>query len=195
LLLCQTAYNLKREGAAERSLLCANGSRRVPYAEFRKQTHPATRWLTVTNVEKVMKKALLTGVALLSLAILPASAQVNSQQQPANGQHVAKQNNSVGVQRNNNRLSRDEIMRAQQALDQKGFDVGKADGIMGARTRQALDRFQQQQKLQQTGQLDQNTLSALGVSQQESTTGQRGNLQSGKAGTNGQPKQPSGMNP
>ena len=40
--------------------------------------HPATRWLTVTNMEKNMKKALLTGVALLSLAILPASAQVNS---------------------------------------------------------------------------------------------------------------------
>lgn len=133
--------------------------------------HPATRWLTVTNMEKIMKKALLTGVALLSLAILPASAQVNSAQQPANGQHVAKQNNSAGAQQNKNQLSRDEIMRAQQALD----------------------KFQQQQKLQQTGQLDQNTLSALGVSRQGSTTGQGGNPQSGKAGTNGQPKQPSGM--
>ena len=155
--------------------------------------HPATRWLTVTNMEKNMKKALLTGVALLSLAILPASAQVNSPQQPINGQHVAKQNNSAGAQQNKNQISRDEIMQAQQALDQKGFDVGKADGIMGPRTKQALDKFQQQQKLQQTGQLDQNTLSALGVSQQGSTTGQGGNPQSGKAGTNGQPKQPSGM--
>jgi len=133
--------------------------------------HPATRWLTVTNMEKIMKKALLTGVALLSLAILPASAQVNSAQQPANGQHVAKQNNSAGAQQNKNQLSRDEIMRAQQALD----------------------KFQQQQKLQQTGQLDQNTLSALGVSRQGSTTGQGGNPQSGKAGTNGRAKQPSGM--
>ena len=133
--------------------------------------HAATRWLTVTNMEKNMKKALLTGVALLSLAILPASAQVNSPQQPANGQHVAKQNNSAGAQQNKNQLSRDEIMRAQQALD----------------------KFQQQQKLQQTGQLDQNTLSALGVSRQGSTTGQGGNPQSGKAGTNGRAKQPSGM--
>jgi len=133
--------------------------------------HPTTRWLTVTNMEKIMKKALLTGVALLSLAILPASAQVNSAQQPANGQHVAKQNNSAGAQQNKNQLSRDEIMRAQQALD----------------------KFQQQQKLQQTGQLDQNTLSALGVSRQGSTTGQGGNPQSGKAGTNGRAKQPSGM--
>jgi len=47
--------------------------------------------------------------------------------------------------------------------------------------------------LQQTGQLDQNTLSALGVSRQGSTTGQGGNPQSGKAGTNGRAKQPSGM--
>ena len=106
--------------------------------------HPTTRWLTVTNMEKIMKK---------------------------NGQHVAKQNNSAGAQQNKNQLSRDEIMRAQQALD----------------------KFQQQQKLQQTGQLDQNTLSALGVSQQGSTTGQGGNPQSGKAGTNGRAKQPSGM--
>jgi peptidoglycan hydrolase-like protein with peptidoglycan-binding domain len=136
------------------------------------------------------EKALLTGVVLLSLAVLPASAQVNSPPQPAD-QHAAQQYNSAGAQQN--KLSRDEIMRAQQALDQKGFDVGKADGIMGPRTKQALGKFQQQQKLQQTGQLDQNTLSKLGVSQQESTTGQGGNLQNGKTGTNGKAKQPSGM--
>jgi Putative peptidoglycan binding domain len=186
LLLCKIRRSeaVKRSGS-EGSLLL-----RVPYAEFRKQMHPAMRCLTVTNMEKNMKKALLTGVALLSLAVLPASAQVNSPPQPAD-QHAAQQNNSAGAQQN--KLSRDEIMRAQQALDQKGFDVGKADGIMGPRTKQALDKFQQQQKLQQTGQLDQATLSALGVSQQESTTGQGGNLQNGKTGTNGQAKQPSGM--
>jgi hypothetical protein len=186
LLLCKIRRSeaVKRSGS-EGSLLL-----RVPYAEFRKQMHPAMRCLTVTNMEKNMKKALLTGVALLSLAVLPASAQVNSPPQPAD-QHAAQQNNSAGAQQN--KLSRDEIMRAQQALDQKGFDVGKADGIMGPRTKQALDKFQQQQKLQQTGQLDQNTLSKLGVSQQESTTGQGGNLQNGKTGTNGQAKQPSGM--
>jgi peptidoglycan hydrolase-like protein with peptidoglycan-binding domain len=144
-------------------------------------------------MEKNMNKALLTGAALLSLAILPASAQVNSPQQPANGQNAVQQSKSAGAQQNENQLSRDEIMHAQQALDQKGFDVGKADGIMGPRTKQALEKFQQQQKLQQTGQLDQNTLSALGVSQQEPTTGQGGNQQNGKAGTNGQAKQPSGM--
>ena len=120
-----------------------------------------------------MKKALLTGVALASLSFLPASAQVNSPKQPPN-QPVAQQTDSRGAQQNANpaQLSRDEIMRAQQALDQKGFQVGKADGIVGQRTKQALNKFQQKQGLKQTGQLDQPTLSALGISQNPSTTGQ-----------------------
>jgi len=64
-------------------------------------------------------------------------------------------------------------MRAQQALDQKGFNAGKADGILGSRTKQALNQFQQKQGLQVTGQLDNATLSALGISQNPaSTTGQ-----------------------
>src|SRR5271166_1912634 len=143
------------------------------------------RWPHTTNMEQVMKKTLLTGVALISLAILPASAQVNSSKQPAAGQPVAQQHNSAGAQQNGNpaRLSRDEIMRAQQVLDQKRFQVGKADGIMGPRTKQALSKFQQKQGLQQTGQLDGATLSALGISQQPaSTTGQGGKAQKSKTG-------------
>jgi peptidoglycan hydrolase-like protein with peptidoglycan-binding domain len=125
-----------------------------------------------------MKKLLLTGVTLVSLAaLLPASAQqVGSPSKPASGSSVAQQGSSPA------QLSRDDIMRAQQALDQKGFHAGRADGILGPRTKQALSMFQQQQKLQQTGQLDNRTLSALGVSQGPVSTTGAGTTQTGKSG-------------
>jgi peptidoglycan hydrolase-like protein with peptidoglycan-binding domain len=71
-------------------------------------------------------------------------------------------------------LSPAEIKRAQQALDQKGFKAGSADGKLGPETEQAIKQFQEKQGLQQTGQLDEQTLSALGIQSQNqrSTTGQ-----------------------
>jgi peptidoglycan hydrolase-like protein with peptidoglycan-binding domain len=60
-------------------------------------------------------------------------------------------------------LSRDQIRQAQVILKQKGFDVGDLDGKLGPRTRKALMAYQQQQGLQATGQMDQQTVSALGI--------------------------------
>jgi len=57
------------------------------------------------------------------------------------------------------------VRSAQQALDDRGYDVGTVDGIYGPSTRDAVVRFQQAQGLSQTGTLDAQTLSALGVSQ------------------------------
>jgi peptidoglycan hydrolase-like protein with peptidoglycan-binding domain len=92
-------------------------------------------------------------------------------------------------------------MQAQQALSQKGFNAGKADGILGPRTRRALTSFQQNQGLQRSGRLDDKTLAALGVSQgqqqgQPSTAGQGDNAQRSGANTTQPPamsKQPAGQ--
>ena len=56
------------------------------------------------------------------------------------------------------------VREAQRALNDKGFSAGTVDGIMGPHTEQALRDFQQSQGLNTTGNLDQQTLSALGVS-------------------------------
>jgi peptidoglycan hydrolase-like protein with peptidoglycan-binding domain len=53
----------------------------------------------------------------------------------------------------------------QQALLKAGYDPGPIDGVMGARTEQALSRFQQAKGLSSSANLDAQTLSALGVSQ------------------------------
>lgn len=59
------------------------------------------------------------------------------------------------------------VRSVQQALKQKGYDVGTIDGQIGPTTESALRNFQQQQGLPQSGNLDQPTLSALGVEQDQ----------------------------
>jgi peptidoglycan hydrolase-like protein with peptidoglycan-binding domain len=56
------------------------------------------------------------------------------------------------------------IRSVQQALNDQGYDVGAVDGQMGPDTQDALRRFQQAQNLPQTGEPDERTRAALGVS-------------------------------
>jgi peptidoglycan hydrolase-like protein with peptidoglycan-binding domain len=61
------------------------------------------------------------------------------------------------------KLNKQEITQLQQTLDQKGFNVGKADGIWGHKTSRALKEFQKQNNLPATGMSDQQTLADLGI--------------------------------
>jgi peptidoglycan hydrolase-like protein with peptidoglycan-binding domain len=87
-------------------------------------------------------------------------------------------------------LSKDEIQQVQQALDQKGFKSGQPDGVLGPETKNAIKEFQQKQGWNATGELDNQTLSALGVS----TNGQ--NAAGQRPSTTGEqhPSNPSGQN-
>ncbi len=60
-------------------------------------------------------------------------------------------------------LSRWQIRRVQEALNDRGFNSGEADGIWGDETRQALVNFQKAQNFRPDGQLDQMNLDALGL--------------------------------
>ncbi len=55
------------------------------------------------------------------------------------------------------------IRRVQEALKNEGHDPGPIDGVMGPKTKEALREYQKQENLQQTGRLDRETLSKLGV--------------------------------
>jgi peptidoglycan hydrolase-like protein with peptidoglycan-binding domain len=59
------------------------------------------------------------------------------------------------------------MKQVQEKLKSEGLYKGQVDGIAGPETKQALEQFQKQQSLQQTGSLDQQTLDKLGVSQTE----------------------------
>jgi hypothetical protein len=79
-------------------------------------------------------------------------------------------------------MSADEIRQLQIALNEKGFNVGSADGVFGSRTREALMAFQKKEGFQANGQPDQQTMTALGVSGNASgNAGTSGNA--GKSGT------------
>ena len=61
-------------------------------------------------------------------------------------------------------MSADEIRQAHQKLKDDGDYTGQVDGKMGPKTAQAIKKFQQSNGLPQTGHLDQQTASKLGIS-------------------------------
>jgi len=132
----------------------------------------------LSNREFAMRKAALVAAAALTLPLacsLPAVAQQRNNALPNAQQHLIEQAQDEGMRQaqaaGQKPLSPDQIKQVQWALDQKGFHVGRADGVLGRETRQALSEFQHQQKLQRTGSLDDQTLQALGVDLNGSTSG------------------------
>jgi membrane-bound lytic murein transglycosylase B len=61
------------------------------------------------------------------------------------------------------RLSRDQVIHLQQALNERGFETGTPDGIIGPATRQALSRFQHKNDLVADGFPGAEVLAKLGV--------------------------------
>jgi Putative peptidoglycan binding domain len=66
----------------------------------------------------------------------------------------------TGDDRDHGRASAD-VRSAQQALQDRGFDPGPIDGVMGPRTGAAVRDFQQKENLTVTGQLDAETRARL----------------------------------
>lgn len=65
------------------------------------------------------------------------------------------------------------VKQVQQALSDKGYYQGRADGKWSSKTKSALKQFQQAQGMTATGQLDQQTLASLGVSGGAAAGGQQ----------------------
>ena len=58
----------------------------------------------------------------------------------------------------------EQVKAIRKALQDKGMDPGPIDGIMGPKTSAALKAFQKDQKLTESGRLDDQTRDKLGVS-------------------------------
>jgi peptidoglycan hydrolase-like protein with peptidoglycan-binding domain len=65
----------------------------------------------------------------------------------------------------------DTVRKVQKTLNDRGFRTGGVDGRMGPQTQAALVNFQRAEKLQPTGKLDRQTLSALGVQKNDAAAG------------------------
>jgi sporulation protein YlmC with PRC-barrel domain len=109
---------------------------------------------------------MLLAAGSVSLAMSAAAAQDNAQtaqQRPqGNGAQTTQQS---AAQTNPAQLGEATIRQAQEALNDRGYDVGEADGQWGPRTQDALRKFQQSQGLKATGQLDPQTAAALGLTE------------------------------
>jgi peptidoglycan hydrolase-like protein with peptidoglycan-binding domain len=77
------------------------------------------------------------------------------------------------------------VRSAQQALKQKGYDVGSIDGQLGPSTESALRQFQEKEGLPRSGNLDQETLSKLGVNENQGSMEGQGSMQSPSSGSQG----------
>jgi peptidoglycan hydrolase-like protein with peptidoglycan-binding domain len=131
-----------------------------------------------------------TLIAMLATAALSLPALAQQQNHPANNtgtqqqqtqnnqpQNQPKQNQQGQNQPKENqqgqkgqsatapmRMGKSEVRHIQQKLDRQGFRAGREDGMIGPETTAALRDFQKKKGLQVTGQADQRTLRALGVS-------------------------------
>jgi peptidoglycan hydrolase-like protein with peptidoglycan-binding domain len=87
----------------------------------------------------------------------------NQQVQPSNTNQAAQNqpNNEQTISPHS--LSQNQVRQVQQALNKNGVRVGRVDGRWGPKTSDALKRFQQNKSIQANGQLDQQTLSDLGL--------------------------------
>jgi peptidoglycan hydrolase-like protein with peptidoglycan-binding domain len=74
------------------------------------------------------------------------------------------------------------IRQVQQRLNSRGIKAGAVDGNWTLATQEGVKRFQAQQGMVPTGQLDQQTLKALGLQEQSSSAG---SSSSGPAGGSG----------
>ena len=128
-----------------------------------------------------MKRIILATIATAALC-LPALAQQNqSGSQGANAQTSQQSLNQSAQAMSPQQMNATQMRQLQQALDNKGFSAGRADGKWGPETEAALKSFQQSQNMSWSGDIDAKTITALGLN--TSDFGMRSN---GDASTTGQ---------
>lgn len=116
-------------------------------------------------------------MAALGIAASGQRAETTQQQRqqdytPTTRRGAMDQGGMQQQQRQQAALPPDMLRDVQQELQDRGYRVGRVDGMWGPNTQQAVRNFQRDQELQTSGRLDQETLAALGVEGTGAQTGQ-----------------------
>lgn len=112
-----------------------------------------------------MKKLAIVTTAsmgLAAIALSSATAQIAPSSRYAQLQRAASQAADQLRMDAVPNLDQDNIRKVQQALEEKGFEVGPVDGILGPRTKEAVRNFQDRYGMKASGEIDNQTLFALG---------------------------------
>jgi peptidoglycan hydrolase-like protein with peptidoglycan-binding domain len=132
-----------------------------------------------------MKRIILAMIAASSLA-LPALAQ-QDQSTPPQPSPSAISSQTQANEISPEKLKSAQIHQLQQALNDKGFNVGAVDGEWGPRTEDALKKFQGSNNIPSSGQLNAKAVTALGLNSSDfGLTGGSQTTGQAPAGTNNQ---------
>lgn len=110
---------------------------------------------------KIRTLVAATSAALFSLGAIAAGEK--EQQQSQSGQSSKQSQSAAAGASAGQAFDQQTVRQVQQKLKDEGHEVGQIDGIMGPKTQAALKEYQKQEGMDASGQLDQETLSSLGV--------------------------------
>jgi Skp family chaperone for outer membrane proteins len=127
--------------------------------------------LTAFNEEKIMsmKRTFFSSLALAACLAVSAHAESTAASAGSTGAEKqvsspARQGEAAPKERAAFRWesSSERIQKAQEALNKHGSNL-KVDGVMGETTRDELRRYQRNNKLTETGRIDEATAKSLGI--------------------------------
>ena len=124
-----------------------------PNADAQRSAGQTVDAISREAIQMKLTYVVIASSALLSLGAFAEGTKATAEKQPQASAATQPQAHSSAV-----------IKQAQERLTAAGHDAGPADGAMSAKTIQALKDFQKSKRIEATGQLDQRTLAALGVS-------------------------------
>jgi hypothetical protein len=130
-------------------------------ASYGSSGNPSSR-----NKVLLMKKIIIgtiVAVSLSAIAAASATAQVANSPQYAQLKSPSAQSTEKLDMSAVPALDRNKVQRVQSALRAKGFDPGPLNGVVGAKTKEAVQKFQDRFGIKATGTIDNQTLFALGV--------------------------------
>ena len=109
---------------------------------------------------------LVAGATAFSMSALAGGQHNQQQSQDQSGASQGATSESTSAQPQAQAGQSPEMVKqAQEKLSAAGHEAGPADGKMGPQTQAALKEFQESKGLEASGQLDQKTIAALGVSE------------------------------
>ncbi len=118
-----------------------------------------------------IKLGVLAGVTVLLclFAAIAVAGSSNQQNDPISGSSTQQSDQQTAALSNDPQT----VMQVQQALSDRGYFQGAADGKWNSKTQDALKQFQTAQGINANGQLDQQTLASLGIQAGSAAGGQQ----------------------
>jgi peptidoglycan hydrolase-like protein with peptidoglycan-binding domain len=103
-------------------------------------------------------------VAILSIGTVSSFANVDTQPSPSLYEGAIETPRSTPINKTDYvKTTVDMVRKSQSSLQERGYNTGASDGVIGSRTKSAIMDFQKENSLPQTGNLNRETLERLNI--------------------------------